>query len=156
MISLQAMSQKKLTKRLFWILPFLILVVFLVLFLRKDYVLNRQIREIALKFVQLEVLSRTRGVDFKAIFLEDHYLIQVKDRSSGKWKDFSSAKFSGGILCRPHGIEFIFSRGAFREFKFVEKKQKTPRYVILDLYLPEPSKKKGIIFYREGDWRVLS
>ncbi len=29
------------------------------------------------------------------------------------------------------------------------------KYIIIDIYLPETTKKRSLIFYRDGDWRVL-
>ena len=130
--------------------------VIVIFFLRyQDFQLNRTVRNIALRLVQIEVLSRTTAVDYKVLFESEGYSIEIFDRETGAWKSYLAAKYPGGICSRASEFEFIFSRGLFREFRPREGEGRGPKYIIIDILLPETTKKRSLIFYRDGDWRVL-
>jgi len=135
------------------ILIFAVLLSFIIL--RKDYLLNKTVREVALRMVQLEVISRTRAVDYKVIFERDHYYIQVFDLDKKEWLPYLKSSYRGRVLNRQSKFEFIFSRGYLREYRVRDKGRKLPRYVVVEFYLPSSSKKKSLIFYKKGDWKVL-
>lgn len=123
--------------------------------LHKDYLLNKTTREVSLRMIQVGVFSRTRAVDFKVIFERDYYYIQVYDKDIKDWQHYLRCRYRGGVLNRQTSFDFIFSRGTFSEYHFKESKRKVPSYVVVEFYYPDSGKKRSIIFYRKGDWRVL-
>lgn len=130
--------------------------VIVIFFLRhQDFQLNRTIRNIALRLVQIEVLSRTTAVDYKVLFESEGYSIEIFDREAGTWKPYLAAKYPRSIRSKASEFEFVFSRGFFREYLRREGEGRGPKYIIIDIYLPETTKKRSLIFYRDGDWRVL-
>jgi hypothetical protein len=135
----------------------LLLVIFLalVLFRHKDYRLNRTIRETTLCLTQISHLSRKTGSDFKAIFQERHLTINIFDKDLGNWKRYLEWPYKKGIICFPQGWEFFFSNGSFREYRSNSWPGKAPKYIIVQFQFESSSKKKGIIFYRDGNWRAL-
>jgi len=98
------------------ILIFAVLLSFIIL--RKDYLLNKTVREVALRMVQLD-------------------------------------GYRGRVLNRQSKFEFIFSQGSLREYRVRDKGRMLPRYVVVEFYFPGSSKKKSLIFYKKGDWKVL-
>ncbi len=155
MIILLTMRKKFLRVRALGIIILIFAVLLSFIFLRKDYFLNKTVREVALRMVQLEVLSRTRAVDYKVVFELDHYLIQVFDSDKNEWLPYLKASYRGRVLNRQSKFEFIFSQGSLREYGLRDKGQKLPRYVVVEFYFPGSSKKKSLIFYKKGDWKVL-
>jgi len=135
------------------ILIFAVLLSFIIL--RKDYLLNKTVREVALRMVQLEVISRTRAVNYKVIFERDHYYIQVFDLDKKEWLPYLKSGYRGRVLNRQSKFEFIFSQGSLREYRVRDKGRMLPRYVVVEFYFPGSSKKKSLIFYKKGDWKVL-
>lgn len=121
----------------------------------QDFQLNRTVRGIALRLIQIEVLSRTREVDYKVVFEPGGYSISVLDLESGNWRPYQAVKFPNRIRSRASEFEFFFSGGFFREYRRKGKQSRGPRYIIIDIYLPDTNKKRSLIFYREGDWRIL-
>jgi len=147
---------EKILKIRFFAIIILIFVIFLAcVILRKDYLLNKTAREVSLRMIQVGVFSRTRAVDFKVVFERDYYYIQVYDKDIKDWQHYLRCRYRGGALNRQTSFEFIFSKGTFSEYHFRDSKRKVPSYVVVELYSPESGKKRSIIFYRKGDWRIL-
>jgi hypothetical protein len=155
MIILLPMCKKSLRVRSLGIIILIFAALLSFIILRKDYLLNKTIREVALRMVQLEVLSRTRAVDYKVVFERGHYFIQVFDSDKKEWLPYLKASYRGRVLNRQSKFEFIFSRGSLREYRVRDKGRKLPRYVVVEFFLPGSSKKKSLIFYKKGDWKVL-
>ena len=130
--------------------------VIVIFFLRyQNFQLNRTVRNIALRLVQIEVLSRTTAVDYKVVFEFDGYSIKIFDREAETWNPYLAAKYPNRIRSRASEFEFVFSGGFFREYRRREGEGRGPKYIIIDIYLPGTTKKRSLIFYRDGDWRVL-
>jgi len=155
MIVLFTMGKKFLRVSSLGIIILILAAVLVFLILRKEYPLNKTVREVALRMVQLEVVSRTRAVDYKVVFERDHYYIQVFDLDKKEWLPYLKYSYRGRVLNRQSKFEFIFSRGTLREYRARNKGRKLPRYVVVEFYLPSSSKKKSLIFYKKGDWKVL-
>jgi hypothetical protein len=128
---------------------------FLSVALRKDYLLNKTVRGIALRLTQVSLLSRTTAVDYKVVLKENHYIVDVFDKDSEDWRRYLTRSYHKGVTCQPKNAEFIFSRGMLREFKLPQMHRKVPKYIVINFYWVNTSRKRGIIFYRKGDWRVL-
>lgn len=136
----------------------LILIVILVAFyfLRiQDFRLNRTLRTIALKLVQMEKLSQTTAVIYRIEFFNDGYRIDHFSPEEEEWKPFIQGKLCKGVSCRTTGWFFYFARGYFRDYSQDEITTKKPRYLIVDFFVPGTKKIRKLIFYRGKDWRVL-
>ncbi len=142
-------------KPMFWIIPAVISLIILVYLRNQTYSLNRAVREVALRIVQIETISRTTRKDFKITFEEKHYIIESLDRENGIWEHYLTASYYAGIVCQPNSFEFVFSRGRFHEYKYKNDNRKVPKYLIQEFFILDRVKKKGIIFYRNQDWRVI-
>jgi len=127
-----------------------------VFFLRpQEYRLNRTVRNVALRLVQVETLSRTTRVDYRLVFWNNTCRVDVFDRGSNRWKPYADTAYSKGVLSQPVGLEVVFSQGRFKEYRLDEGKGKSPKYLIVDFLVAGTEKKRGIIFYQNGNWRVL-
>lgn len=147
--------------RMKYIRIFLILILsttFLVLVLLRyeDYRLNRTVRESVLNLMQISHLSLKTRAAYKVIFQDQQLRIDVFDRDLAKWKKYQAWPYKKGIICNSQGWEFIFSRGSFKEYRLSSWSGKVPKYIIVQFQLESSSKRKGIIFYQDGHWRVLS
>ncbi len=122
----------------------------------QEYRLNRTVRNVALRLVQVETLSRTTRVDYRLVFWNNVCRVDVFDRSSNRWKPYSDTAYCKGVLSQPVGLEVIFSQGRFKEYRLGEGKGRSPKYLIIEFFVAGTEKKRGIIFYQDGNWRVLS
>jgi len=121
----------------------------------RDARLNRTIRHVALRLVQLERLSQTTGVDYRVRFLPDALEVEVFDPEARGWRPYLLKPYPRGIRCAEPGFAFVFSRGFFRSFDADVEGGRPPRYVIVEFSVPGLSRKGRIMFHRKGDWRVL-
>jgi hypothetical protein len=119
------------------------------------YRLNRTVREVALRLIQVSTLSRTTGTDFRVIFNERYLTIDTFDEDSKDWQKYKRWPYLKGVTCSLQGWAFIFSNGTFKEYSSSNWRGKAPKYVMVEFLLKSTSKKKEIIFNRDGNWRVL-
>ncbi len=124
--------------------------------LRNTYALNRAVREITFRMVQLETLSRTTRTDYRIRFDTGIYSLASWEKDSETWQPYLSEGYYKGIECAAVDFDIVFSRGRFHEIRYRAGQRKPPRYLIVELFSPRTQKKKGIIFYRDKDWRVLN
>jgi hypothetical protein len=122
----------------------------------QEYRLNRTVRYVALRIVQVETLSRTTRVDYRLVFWNNTCRVDVFDRGTNRWKPYVDTAYSKGILSQPVGLEIVFSQGRFKEYRLGEGKGKPPKYFIVEFLVAGTDKKRGIIFYQDGNWRVLN
>jgi hypothetical protein len=108
-----------------------------------------------MRLVQVEILSRTTAVDYKVEFSRDFYIVKVHNRSKAQWEVYKKDSYSSGISTEPLDIEFYFTRGRFRGYEFKNREGKVPKSVIIYFQKQNSDKKKSIIFFRDGDWKVL-
>lgn len=121
----------------------------------RDARLNRTVRNVALRLVQIERLSRTTGVDYRVVFHADALEVEVFDPESNGWRFELRKPYTGKSRCAEPGFAFVFSRGFFRSFDAGGEDRRPPRYVIVEFSYPGLSRKGRIMFHRKGDWRVL-
>jgi hypothetical protein len=149
-------SKFKPRRFLLWtIIPPLIILAVIAGLKGREYRLNRTVRQIALKLVQVEKLSQTTAVDYRVRFLENHFEIEAWDVDSDTWRASFQGKYSAGIRCGTLDWEFLFSRGLFREYRSPSMNGRGPRYLLVEFSSPDKTDKRNLIFYRQGDWRVL-
>ena len=149
------MLKKVKLSRWAWIgIPFFVLILLPLLF-GKNYRLNRTVREISMRLVQIEILSRTTASDYKVEFSRDFYTVKVYNRSSEQWEKHIEGSYSSGVTTEPLEIEFYFARGRFIGYQFKNRERKLPRSVIIYFQKHNSEKKKSIIFFRDGDWKVI-
>ncbi|NOR14932.1 MAG: hypothetical protein GQ544_04445 [Candidatus Aminicenantes bacterium] len=122
----------------------------------QEYRLNRTVRNVALRLVQVETLSRTTRVDYRLVFWNNICRVDVFDRNSNRWKPYADTAYCKGVLSQPVGLEVVFSQGRFKEYRLGEGRGKSPKYLIIEFFVVGTEKKRGIIFYQDGNWRVLS
>lgn len=133
-----------------------IIVVFLFLFNRNNYFLNKTVRLISLRFTQFERLSFIRREDYRIEFHKNNYLIFSFNNRTKIWEEFAKHNYPLDIISSIEECEFVLSRGKISSIKINGKKINLKSYLILNFYRPKtPSKTKGIIFYKDGNWRVL-
>lgn len=144
----------------FFIISSLFLVVLSALLLlrfdRTNYILNKGIRFISLRLIQFEHLSFVRREDYKFRFLNDHYDISFFNNQTKRWHLFASHPYSHNITPAIKDLEIVLKRGRINRF-FIEGQEKNVKsYLILNFYLSKkPSKDRGIIFYKDGNWKVI-
>ena len=143
------------TTLIIWLFPIVIIFSVVIAFFGEYYPLNKTLREISLRLVQIRRLSRTREIDYMVVFCKDHYFIDYFDKDEESWKSYIKLKYHNGVLSEWDGVELIFSKGRFKDYRVKEQEGKIFKYVIINFYCPKLPKKKAIIFYRKGDWKVL-
>jgi len=149
------MWRKKTRLVLFGILIILVVFVILYFFRLQDFRLNRTLRTIALKLVQIEKLSQTTAVIYRIEFFDDFYRIDFLSPDDKEWTPFIQDEYCHDVSCRTTGWLFYFVRGYFREYSQEGKRAKNPPYLIVEFYVPGTQKTKKLIFYRDKDWRIL-
>lgn len=142
------------------IISSLFLLVFSVLFLFRfditNYFLNKTIRLVSLRLIQFERLSFIRNEDYKFKFYNDHYDISFFNNRTQKWILFASHQYPSHIMPSIKDLEIFLTRGRINHFNIEGKEINLKSYLILNFYLTKmPSKEKGIIFYKDGNWRVF-
>lgn len=143
------------TTRIIWIIPTAIFFSVVIAFFGENYLLNKTVRQISLRLVQIRRLSRTRQIDYKIVFCREHYFIDYFDKDEESWERYIKSKYHNGVLSELDGVELIFSKGRFKDYRLKEQEGTIFKYVIINFYRPKSPKKKAIIFYRTGDWKVL-
>ena len=147
------------TIRAFHTIPlFLLLGIAALLFMPRwnTYALNRAVRELAFRMVQLETLSRTTRTDYRVRFDAGIYTLSSWERESETWQPYLSEGYYKGIECADLDFDIVFSGGRFHEIRYRNGQKKPPKYLIVELRSARSGKTKGIIFYRDKDWRVLN
>ena len=122
-------------------------------FRQKPYHLNRTLRETAMRLIQVSVLSRTTGVDYRIEFKEYAYSVAARDHETGNWETESVYTLKKGIQCSLPGLRLYFVRGRFAGYEI--NGNKGPRYILLHYSYPDSERKRSLIFYRSGDWRTI-
>lgn len=123
--------------------------------LRKDYSLNRTLRNINLKLVQIQHLSRTTAAPFQVQFLQNSYVIQVRNKTTNEWEDYHTEPYPDGITCEKNPFIFLFQKGRLQEIQSLDKSIRILRSVVLRFYTSASSRTRAIIFHQKGEWRVL-
>ncbi len=141
--------------RIIWLFPVAAFFSVVIAFLGENYLLNKTVREISLRLVQIQRLSRTRQTDYKVVFCRDHYFIDYFDKDEESWKRHIISKYQDGVLSELDRFELTFSKGRSKDFRLKEQEGKIFKYVIINFYRPKSPKKRAFIFYKDGDWKVL-
>lgn len=149
------MWRKKTKIVLLGVIILIAILVVLYFFRLQDFRLNRTLRTIALKLVQIEKLSQTSSVIYRVEFFDDFYRIDFLSENDEEWTPFIQDEYAHGVFCRTSGWLFYFVRGFFREYLQEGKTAKNPPYLIVEFYVPGTQKTKKLIFYRDKDWRIL-
>lgn len=144
--------QKKMLKKLAPVI--LVLSLTGILFLQqKPYHLNRTLRETAMRLIQVSVLSRTTGLEYRVEFKKYTYTVATRDHKNGDWETDSVYTLKKGIQCSLPGLRLYFVRGRFAGYEI--NGDKGPRYILLHYSYPDSERKRSLIFYRSGDWRTI-
>jgi len=144
-----------LRKRYYWIFYLLLILGITFIFLSNNYLLNRTVREISMRLVQIEILSSKTAVDYKVSFYKDHYEVKVYNNINDLWEIYTRDFYPKGIITDSLPVEFYFSRGRFREYQFKDRNRKTPKSMILYFSYKGSEKKRALIFFKDNDWKVL-
>lgn len=153
LLRIKSMSLKK----NYFIAILFFLATFLALFFLRfgTYRLNRTVREVDLRLIQISTLSRTTSADFRVIFTERYMVADTFDEDLRNWQKYKEWPYLKGITCGLQGWAFFFSNGTLREYQSSSWPGKAPKHIIVEFMLKSSSKKKGVIFNRDGQWRVL-
>jgi hypothetical protein len=127
----------------------------LLCFDRTNYFLNKTIRLVSLRLIQFERLSLVRKEDYKIKFYEDHYDISFFNNRTKTWRLFASHEYPHDITPSIKDLEIVLTNGRISHFKIEGKEKKLKSFLILDFYVLKKPKAKGIIFYKDGNWRAL-
>ena len=149
------MWRKKTKLALFGMVVLVAVLVALYFIRLQDFRLNRTLRTISLKLVQIEKLSQTSAVIYRIEFFNDFYRIDFLSPDDEEWTLFVQDKYSQGVFCRTTGWLFYFVRGFFKDYTQEGKTVKNPPYLIVEFFVPGTQKTKKLIFYRDKDWRIL-
>ena len=123
---------------------------------RTDYFLNKTIRLVSLRLIQFERLSLVRKEDYKFNFHEDHYDISFFNNRTETWSLFASHRYPHDITPSIKDLKIVLTNGRISHFEIDGKEKKLKSFLILNFYgLKMPSKGKGIIFYKDGNWRAF-
>ena len=149
------MWRKKTKLALFGVIILIAILVVLYFFRLQDFRLNRTLRTIALKLVQIEKLSQTSSVIYRVEFFDNFYHIDFLSENDEEWTLFIQDEYAHSVFCRTTGWRFYFIRGFFREYSQEGKTDKNPPYLIVEFFVSGTQKTKKLIFYRDKDWRIL-
>lgn len=138
----------------------LILLVLAVLFLfffdRTNYFLNKTVRLVSLRLTQFERLSLIRKEDYKFKFAIDHYDIFSFHRRTNTWHLFARHRYPDNITPSIKDFEFVLTQGHVDHFRIQGKEIDLRSYLILNFNPSQETENgKGMIFYKDGNWRVL-
>jgi hypothetical protein len=123
---------------------------------RQDIRLNRALRSVALRVLQVETLSRTRRQVYRMEFWNNRCLVDFFDQEAGRWQRERDIAFPPGVMTPGTGTKLFFSRGRLERFEGEVRRGQKARYLLLELRVPGTSKTRSLIFYEDGDWRILS
>ncbi|KPJ69592.1 hypothetical protein AMJ44_03275 [candidate division WOR-1 bacterium DG_54_3] len=125
-------------------------------FNRTNYFLNKTIRLVSLRLIQFERLSIVRKEDYKFNFYEDHYDISFFNNRTKNWRLFASHTYPNDITPSIGDLEIILKNGRISHFEIEGEEKKLKSFLILNFFAHKiSSKSKGIIFYKDGNWRAF-
>jgi len=134
----------------------LVAVLFLFFFDRTNYFLNKTVRLVSLRLIQFERLSFIRKEDYKFKFSVDHYDIFSFSHRTNTWHLFACHRYPDNITPSIKDFEFVLTRGNINHFRIHGKEIDLKSYLILNFYPSQETEKgKGVIFYKDGNWRAL-
>lgn len=123
---------------------------------RQEVRLNRTVRSVALRVLQVETLSRTRRQVYRMEFWNNRFLVDYYDQEAGRWQRERDITFPPGVMTPAVGTRLFFSNGRLERFEGDVRRGQKSRYLLLELRVPGTSKARSMIFYEGGDWRIVS
>jgi len=123
---------------------------------RQDARLNRTLRSVALRVIQVETLSRTRRQVYRLEFWNNRCLVEYYDQESGRWLRERDIPFPKGVMTPAAGTRLFFSGGRLERFEGEVKRGRKSPYLLLEFRIPGTSKSRSMIFFQDGNWRILS
>lgn len=123
--------------------------------IRKDYALNRTLRNINLRLVQIQQLSRTTATPFQVELRQNSYVIRVFNKTTDSWDNYLAAPYPKGVNCDSNPFVFLFSHGRLQEIQSKDKTIRVLRSVMLKFQTSHSRRTRTIIFHQKGEWRVL-
>lgn len=123
---------------------------------RQEIRLNRTVRSVALRVLQVETLSRTRQQVYRMEFWNNRFLVDFYDEEAGRWERERDIPFPDEVMTPDVGTRLFFSRGRLERFEGDVRRGQKARYLLLELRVPGTTKTRSLIFYEGGDWRIVS
>jgi hypothetical protein len=123
---------------------------------RQEIRLNRTLRSVALRVLQVETLSRTRQQVYRMEFWNNRFLVDFYDEAAGRWERERDIAFPPEVMTPGVGTRLFFSRGRLERFEGDVRRGQKARYLLLELRVPGTAKVRSLIFYEGGDWRIVS
>jgi hypothetical protein len=149
------MHLKTKAKNIIWLFPLAVLIAAGIVFSGKNYNLNKTVREITLRLIQIRRLSRTRAVDYRLEFHAKYFSIDYFDAAESRWKKYSQSRYRHRIKCELDGATLILSKGRLQKFGLKGQKELFPEYMIVYFVSQKSKKRKALIFYKKGNWKVI-
>jgi hypothetical protein len=138
----------------------LLLIVFIAasFLLRKDtYLLNKNVRLVCLRIWKYEELSLHRASTYRIQFTRHDYRVSALAPGPNEaWREVSAFPYEGSIKAAAPGLTILLNDGALVSYQTDEEREKLRSSMILYFFhKDDPSRRRGIIFLRPGEWRAL-
>ncbi len=134
---------------------FITTIISLVLIRQEEYLLNRSVRETALRLLQISRLSRTTDTDYKMIFSKYRLEVYRYEKELKTWQRHLEIPYEKGVESDAPNWEFVFSEGRCTGYRSMKGARKVPKYTMVSFHHESSSRKKEIIFFKDGSWKVL-
>jgi len=109
---------------------------------------------VSFRISQFEWLSFVRPEDYKIHFRLDSYIIYSSCENG--WEIFAVHQYPGNMICTAVGFDIILHRGRVVERKIGNKIIKNNTNAVIQFHPRNKlDRRKGIIFQKKGNWRVL-
>lgn len=150
------LRMKKTSLKIF-IPAFLILLLTSFLFILQwnHYLLNRTVRNVSLRIVQLEILSKRTSINYKIKFTENRYEVNIYNAIKNEWESYIQGTYPRGVTAAPFPLELYFSKGRLIKYQYKNRSSNIRKSVTIYFSHRDVDERRAIIFYKNDSWKVL-
>ncbi|MBN1274092.1 MAG: hypothetical protein JXB26_17650 [Candidatus Aminicenantes bacterium] len=147
------------SKRLLPVISTVLLILILAtlfVFRKERYILNRAVRLFCERLIQFEHLSMVRQEKYRFDIQSGYYNIYLFEKEKGQWKIFDRFDLPSSVVFAASDLKILLSGGGVESCLVDGTALEPDSYVILTFrHQKKPGKRKSVIFYEKGNWRVL-
>jgi hypothetical protein len=133
----------------------LLLASFLFILQWNQYLLNRTVRNISLRIVQLEILSKRTSINYKIKFAENRYEVKIYNTMKNEWETYVQETYLKGVTAAPFPLELYFSKGRLIKYQYKNFSSNIRKSVTIYFSHRDVDERRAIIFYKNDNWKVL-
>lgn len=123
---------------------------------REEYLLNRAVRLLCERIIQFEHLSMVRRETYKFTVHPRGYEVLLFQKDKGGWIVFDRHTYPSNIVSSAENLEIFLAGGGMEKCLVDGKALEENSFTILYFFhRKDPEKRKSMIFYERGGWRVL-